>query len=216
MRKLYFLSLFLLTSIILTESCQNKVKSDTAKEQIVNAKEKNETKTVQEKLENYNIDTKNSVVEWVGTKTTGSHNGIIKISKGLILTDKKGEIKSGKFMINMNSIECTDLSGGKKESIEEHLKDADFFNTIEYPNAYFTITEVISTTIFGTLTIKGITAKINFEYNKLNDHQYEAEIVIDRTLFDIKYKSKTIFPELGDNFIHDEFIIKLNPLSILK
>ena len=33
-------------------------------------------------------------------------------------------------------------------------------------------------------------------------------------IFFTKYKSKTIFPDLGDNFIYDDFIIKLNPLSL--
>jgi len=214
MKKIYFLSLFLLTTIIFFDSCSNKTKTTT--ENIVNTVKKDTAKPQQEGLATHTIDSENSVAEWIGTKTTGSHNGTIQIEKGLILKNKKGDIVSGKFMINMNSIQCSDLSGKKKDSIEEHLKDEDFFNTAEYPYASFSIQEVGPKFISGTLTIKGVAAKINFEYNKLNDYQYEADIVVDRTLFDIKYKSKTIFPELGDNFIHDDFIIKLNPLSISK
>ena len=41
---------------------------------------------------------------------------------------------------------------------------------------------------------------------------YTAEIIVDRTLFDIKYKSKTIYPDLGDHFIYDDFKIILNQL----
>ena len=214
MKKLYFLSLFLLTTIIFFDSCSNKTK--TTNENIINTTKDEIAKPRQEGLVKHTIDRQNSVVEWIGTKTTGSHNGTIEIEKGLILKNEKGDIVSGKFMINMNSIQCTDLSGKKKESIEGHLKDADFFNTNEHPYASFEIEEVGSELMFGKLTIKGISAPINFKYNQLNDYQYEAEIIVDRTLFDIKYKSKTIFPELGDNFIHDDFIIKLNPLSISK
>ena len=54
-------------------------------------------------------------IKWIGKKTTGSHNGVIQIEKGVLLTNKDNEIVSGKFMINMESIECTDLKGGKKE-----------------------------------------------------------------------------------------------------
>ena len=46
----------------------------------------------------------------------------------------------------------------------------------------------------------------------LDKLKYEAKIIIDRTNFNIKYKSKTIFPDLGDHFIYDEFTIKLIPL----
>ena len=57
-----------------------------------------------------------------------------------------------------------------------------------------------------------ISKEINFNYIKLDKLKYEAEIIIDRTNFNIKYKSKTIFPDLGDYFIYDEFTIKLIPL----
>ena len=30
-------------------------------------------------------------------------------------------------------------------------------------------------------------------------------ITIDRTLYDIKYKSKSYFPDIGDKFIYDDF-----------
>tara|TARA_Y100000994_G_scaffold217533_1_gene194976 strand:- start:13290 stop:13841 length:552 start_codon:yes stop_codon:yes gene_type:complete len=176
----------------------------------------NQEKYSKENTRRFNIDTKNTIIEWYGKKTTGAHNGNIQMEKGALILNKDGEIVSGKFMIDMNSINCTDLNGNKKQSIEEHLKDDDFFGTDKHPTASFIIKAADADRIYGTLTIKGISKQIDFPYSKINKHQYKAEIKIDRTLFDIKYKSKTIFPELGDNFIHDDFIIKLNPLSITK
>ena len=42
-----------------------------------------------------------------------------------------------------------------------------------------------------------------------------SDIKIDRTKFNIHYKSKTIFPtQFLDNFIYDEFIIKTNPIML--
>ena len=168
MRKIYFLSFFLLTTVIFTDSCTNKSKTAESKDKVVETKVASESKKPQQgKLKNYVIDTENSVVEWIGKKTTGSHNGVIQIEKGVLLTNKDNEIVSGKFMINMESIECTDLKGGKKESIEGHLKDEDFFNTSKYPNASFMIKEVNNNTISGLLTIKEISAPIEFEYSKI-------------------------------------------------
>tara|TARA_B100000902_G_C27315683_1_gene921156 strand:+ start:403 stop:1050 length:648 start_codon:yes stop_codon:yes gene_type:complete len=215
MKKIHFLSYFLLTTIILLDSCANK--NNKSADQIIAQEEKNPKK---EKLTNNNqrftIDIDNTVVEWYGKKTAGSHNGIIKMQKGSLIMSEDGDIVTGKFNIDMNSINCTDLTGNKKTSIEEHLKDDDFFSTEKYPLASFIIKKVDAKKIYGILNIKGISQKISFPYSKLNDYQYKAEINIDRTLFDIKYKSKTIFPDLGDNFIHDNFVIKLNPLSISK
>ena len=216
MKKIYFLSLFLLTTIIFLDSCSSKEKTKTSKIEISETEVINAEKIDKDNVQNYKIDVEKTVVEWIGKKTTGSHNGTVLLEKGVMSINKNGDVVGGKFMINMQTIECTDLQGSKKESLEEHLKDEDFFNTTEHQKASFIIERVDSINIYGTITIKGISEAVNFEYSKLNDYQYEAEITIDRTLFDIKYKSKTIFPELGDNFIHDNFIIHLNPLSISK
>ena len=114
--------------------------------------------------------------------------------------------------VNMESINCLDLNGSSKEDLEGHLKSEDFFNIKKYPVVTFKITTVNHMTILGILEIKGISKEINFNYTKLDKLKYEAEIIIDRTNFNIKYKSKTIFSDLGDYFIYDEFTIKLTPL----
>ena len=162
--------------------------------------------------QSYNLDVSNSNIEWLGEKTSGSHNGIIMIKNGFIQTNKSGLITEGEFVLNMESITCTDLQGSKKGYLEEHLKDEDFFNTKKYPTASFVITESNLNTIWGILTIKDISQEISFNYKKTEHLQYEAEIIVDRTLFDIKYKSKTIFPDLGDYFIYDDFTITLSPI----
>ena len=161
----------------------------------------------------FTIDYEKSNIEWVGTKPTGSHNGNVKVRRGSITTNDDGNIQEGKFMLDMNSITCTDLEGKKKASIEGHLKDPDFFDVEKHPTALFTIEEVTKDSMKGILTIKGISHEISFNYNQIEHLSYEAVITIDRTLYDIKYKSKSIFPDLGDHFIHDEFTIKLNPLT---
>ena len=162
--------------------------------------------------QSYNVDTSKSNVEWLGEKTTGSHNGTLLIQDGFIKVDKTGVITEGEFTLNMESIKCSDLQGSKKEYLEDHLKDEDFFNTKEHPTASFKITKVSGNKILGIMTIKGISKPISFHYKQNGELQYHANIVIDRTMFDVKYKSKTIFKDLGDNFIYDDFTITLNPI----
>ena len=37
---------------------------------------------------------------------------------------------------------------------------------------------------------------------------------IDRSKFDIKYGSKSFFPEIGDKLIYDEFTVKFNVVAV--
>ena len=63
------------------------------------------------------------------------------------------------------------------------------------------------------LTIRGITKStvITLRLNK-NKENFTAvgSIDIDRTLYDIKYKSNKFYDNLGDKFIYDNFTIDFN------
>ena len=210
MKKLLFFNAFLLTFIFIFHGCTNN-QNNTNTQSI--QQKNNDSKQISSGT--FSIDQEKSNIEWIGTKPTGSHNGNVKVRRGAITIDKNGNIQSGKFMLDMNSITCTDLEGKKKASIEGHLKDPDFFDVEKHPTATFIIEEVTKELMKGTLTIKGISHEISFKYNEIENLSYEAVINIDRTLYDIKYKSKSIFPDLGDHFINDEFTITLNPLTFM-
>ena len=174
----------------------------------------------QDKNEVKKVDVEKSRLFWIGEKTSGTHEGYVQISSGeiTILENNKErgwEIQKGNFVIDMNTIECIDLQGDWKDGIEEHLKNEDFFDTEKYPKSTFEITADNENTIEGILTIKGISKKIKFDYKgqlKKGILTIVADIIVDRTDFDINYKSSSIFPELIDNFIYDEFTITLEPI----
>ena len=174
----------------------------------------------QDKNEVKKVDVEKSRLFWIGEKTSGTHEGYVQISSGeiTILENNKErgwEIQKGNFVIDMNTIECIDLQGDWKDGIEEHLKNEDFFDTEKYPKSTFEITADNENTIEGVLTIKGISKKIKFDYKgqlKKGILTIVADIIVDRTDFDINYKSSSIFPELIDNFIYDEFTITLEPI----
>ena len=66
-----------------------------------------------------------------------------------------------------------------------------------------------NTMITAEITIKGITQEIVFPAKIIFSKDIataEGTINIDRTLFDIKYKSKNYFPDIGDKFIYNNFI----------
>jgi len=127
---------------------------------------------------------------------------------------KNGGLIGGEFVLDMTSIVCTDLSGKGKASLENHLKNADFFDVNNYPTAELIIlgAEKGGTeqdyTIKGEITIKEITQKIAFKA-KIERKKARARLVIDRTLFGIIYKSGNFFKELADKAIYDEFKMQI-------
>jgi len=128
-------------------------------------------------------------------------------------------IKSGSFMIDMESIVCTDIKNeDKREKLENHLKSKDFFLVKEYPEAYLEIEESGSfekgsAEIKAKLTIRGNTNPITFRATRqlLDDGlKFFANIIVDRTKYDVKYASGKFFDNLVDKTIYDDFILKVN------
>ena len=67
-----------------------------------------------------------------------------------------------------------------------------------------------NTFVQAKLSIKGITQLISFPVKiHFSDNLATAEgtFDVDRTLFDIKYKSQSYFPDIGDYFIYDDFTL---------
>ena len=165
-----------------------------------------------------------STVTWIGKKLTGQHNGSIALKDGEFEVEN-GKITQGKFILNMNSISVLDLEGDEKLSLENHLKgtakpeDSDhFFNVAKYPEASFEMTKFENVDgkdiMEGDLTIKGKTNQVKFAVNLANTDGNvtltSPEFEINRTLWDIKYGSKSFFDDLGDKYINDEISLQIN------
>lgn len=161
-------------------------------------------------------------IYWSGSKPGGEHNGIIKLKEGGKFIVDDGELVGGEFVIDMNSIIDIDLDDAEMNAkLVGHLKSADFFNVDSFPEAKFVITKVEKSNmdgynklITGNLTIKNITHEIAFNANvKVNEGMVSAiteDIVLDRTRWNVNYGSKSIFKELKDKFINDEFTLKID------
>lgn len=162
-----------------------------------------------------------SKLEWTGKKVTGQHNGTVEINKGELFVDN-GKLTGGSFEINFASIKNLDIEDpASNAKLTGHLKSDDFFSAEKFPVGKF---EMISATpvsdgsgnnylIKGNLTIKGITKEISFpaRVNIAGDNVSAiADFNIDRTRWDIKFRSGKFFENLGDNLISDDINIKFN------
>lgn len=163
--------------------------------------------------QNKKINVEKSKINWVGKKLTGEHSGTITFKEGTLVFTKN-KLKGGSFTVDMTSINTTDLTGDYKKNLDGHLKADDFFGVEKHPTAKLDF-KLISDNGDGTynvtadLTIKGITNPITFLI-AVKGNTAIAKLNVDRTKYDIKYKSKNFFENLGDNVINDEFELTVN------
>ena len=158
-----------------------------------------------------NVDIAASVLNWEGSKPTGSHNGTVALKSGGLLVEG-GTLTQGVFVVDMNTITNTDMAGSEGAAkIEGHLKASDFFDVAVYPTAKFVITSVVDTegklAVTGNLTIKNTTKSITIPATIATVEgitTFKSEtFTIDRTDFGVVYASKKLDAALKDKFIND-------------
>ncbi|WP_185145070.1 YceI family protein [Apibacter muscae] len=163
-KKILTLSIIALT--LSFQSCNNNSKeakiTNQAKQEAVSSKEAN----------TYKVDTLASKITWEGGTLTSKHLGTIILQSGeLKLKDSK--IESGSFTANMNTISTTDISDPEKaKSLNNHLKNEDFFDVSKFPSSKFVITSVkpiesgeYNVELEGNLEVKGITKNLSVKAN---------------------------------------------------
>lgn len=158
------------------------------------------------------INTEKSSVSWEGKKVTGTHTGLISISEGSLEFDH-GALTGGNVVIDMASMSSTDLAETQASKLLGHLKSDDFFGVANYPTAELNITDVKKSdsgyTVTGNLTIKGISKPVTFD-TVVTKNGATAQIVIDRTDYNVRYGSGKFFENLGDKTIYDDFTLDVN------
>ena len=164
---------------------------------------------------NKDIDISKSSVKWLGEKVTGSHEGTISLKEGHLHFDNN-IFTGGNIVIDMSTIECTDLVGKPKSSIEGHLSSDDFFGTKKHPTANLEIVNADKIKdsknkykVSAILEIKSIKNNIEFEV-EIDNGSAIVDLVIDRTKYNVKYGSGSFFDNLGDKMIYDDFKLSVS------
>lgn len=164
------------------------------------------------------ISTKSNI-HWTGKKVTGAHDGTIDIKEGQ-LTFNEGKLTAGTFIIDTTSIRILDVTDpGTNAQFAGHLASDDFFSSEQYPTAVFEIITATGNHIEGNLTIKGITHPVSFEAEITTNGDSliaSGKIVVDRTKYDMKFRSGNFFQNLGDTLIYNDFDLNVNIYAIHK
>lgn len=170
-----------------------------------------------------------SKITWVGKKVLGEHTGTVKIKELTLATlAKDSEVipmidpdRPAHIVIDMTTIEDSDLKeSDDKAKLVGHLKSEDFFDVAKFPTAEIVIKAVVlrdqqqhdgfTHNLKGQLTIKKITHDVVIPAKIIqNKNEWKAfgKLVVDRTQYDIRYRSGKFFEGLGDKIIKDEFEI---------
>lgn len=177
---------------------------------------------------NYALDANQSLIEWSGASPNTSHQGSFALSsQGILVLDSM--ISGGSFSIPIASIKNFDLPKLVKPVLIKHLKSKDFFHIDLYPEAHFTITNVMplpaetaagiegaNVLVSGDFSMLGVThplsfpAKVKFEGERFSA---EASFKIDRTKWGMTYAAD---PALENRHIYPEVDIHLKLLGVKK
>ena len=159
-----------------------------------------------------------SNIDWLGRKVTGAHNGTISIKEGS-LTFADGQLTGGIFTIDTTSIKILDITDpATNTQFAGHLASDDFFNSENYPDAQFVVTAIGkgengTYRITGDLTIKGITHPVSF-YSQItvaaDAISASGKVMVDRTLYGMKFRSGNFFKDLGDTLIYNDFDLNVS------
>jgi polyisoprenoid-binding protein YceI len=170
------------------------------------------------------IDKKVSMMTWKCSMVLagkGGHTGYVSLANGE-LTLEKGQLVGGAVEVDMNTI--ADEFHRSDNNLINHLKDPDFFDVGKFPTASFAITKVGpaengTINITGNLTIKGIAHPVTFPAKiDAGDRALSAngKVTIDRTQWDVRYRSGTFFSDLADQAISDSIEFDMKIVAIKK
>lgn len=167
----------------------------------------------------YVMDNDNSSIKWTGRElSTKSHYGSLQMKNGSLTVNTDGTI-NGIIKIDMTTIDCEDLQGRSKASLERHLRSDDFFSVESHPIATLTfkseggIAAGNKLAFNGDLEIKGISHPISFESElKSVDPKVSAlvDMTFDRSKYNVRFRSGTFFQNLGDKLIYDDIEISVD------
>lgn len=155
------------------------------------------------------VNTAKSSINWKGwkiVKTADSHTGTVELGPSFLMIEKD-KIVGGTIMVDMSTIKNEDLKDKKKNAyLVSHLESEEFFHTKAHKDATFVIKTVKKLKadnkyeFIGDLIIRGkkeedksISAVVT---KKDNVWSAKGKLTFDRSKFDVKYNSKTFFPNL--------------------
>ena len=161
------------------------------------------------------INLNKSVIGWKGTKITGKHEGTVSFREGH-LTFLEGKLIGGELIVNMESIDISDIpvheTTARRNLLNHFIEE---FTINKFSNSSFTFTEVNHSSadrieIAGQLSIRGISNPIKIFASKTRGG-YTSEFSFNRFDWGIGENGSWFEKRLVDEMI--QLKVKLVPVS---
>lgn len=169
-----------------------------------------------------NLESVSGFIHWEAAKVGGEHNGLVKILDGRLAV-KDDRVVDGMIRMAMTSINVLDIEDKEKNlRLVNHLKSEDFFQVEKFPYAIFRVQESNgsltddSIVLKGIMNIKGISnvEKVTLNVQKSDSGDGSIRLTgtfkIDRSQYNVRYRSATFFSDLGDKLINDDITLNLD------
>lgn len=151
-----------------------------------------------------------STIDWLGAKehTDSTHTGSFETVSGYATFAEDRTLEALAIQIDMNSLTSDD------DRLTRHLKNEDFFDVPNHPTASFTMTSWDgSGNLTGNLEMRGIaheiTAPVQLDWQE-EQLSLTGEITVDRTRWNVSFKSDIALVEAADQLIKKEIVITLD------
>lgn len=173
-------------------------------------------------IDTLKLDTERSFIKWKSGTAVKEYTGTLHFNGGMAIT-YGSRLSAGSFVVNMESIAVEGIEDpAEKQKILDIIKSNDMFDVDNHKDATFIIKSSdpiyskgdtrFNNRISGKMTIKGISETIAMPgllllTDSLNT--FKGSVSIDRTKFDMKYKSGSFFEDLGDELIKDNISLDI-------
>lgn len=163
------------------------------------------------------IDPEASSIRWTGRNLFNFHTGLLSLKEGSVAI-KDGRVTGGEFVVDMNSLSCSDLTDSTyNQMLIAHLRSDDFFAVEENPTAKFVLTDIEyldratagapNYRLWGHLTVREKTHSLELSAviagKPDGTFTGQAYVEFDRTLFSSLYGSGKFFARLGQHVVND-------------
>ncbi len=147
-------------------------------------------------------------IQWSGSMPASTHTGLLTPQEFELEISEEGSVESLHVVLDMDSIEVTDLEGDKREKLMGHLRSEDFFHVEEYPTARFVMDEHRDGALHGTITIRGISEPFSIPVD-VHGHEdrgwmLSGKFTFDRQDFNVNYQNSGFFGVAKDKVIRDD------------
>ena len=152
----------------------------------------------------YTFDPAASRLTWTGYAEIGAWapSGAVQLRGGSLTTDGRGRLTAGQLEVAMATLVH------ENADMQSHLRSADFFDVEQFPVASFRLRTLARDSVFGALTLKGVTQPLAFPLTVSRTAaglRLVGSARVDRTRFGVRYNSARFFSGLGDRAIRDDF-----------